>query len=192
MSPVFTINFRREAYRQEMARTRRRAVVVGSWMAYFGALTVTLGLYGLNCASLTQRAKLLETQNARLSEANGLAAAWKPGPTELAQVQRALANPRRLQVRLARIAAVLPANARLTAVSLDHDDFSGSADAERMLLTGLLRASPGQDRMEGIMALVTALHADSSLAAQYRSIRLVESRIDGETDAPAEFRIECR
>jgi Tfp pilus assembly protein PilN len=192
MSPVFTVNFRREAYRQELTRTRRRAVAVGVWVAYFGVLAVVLGLYGLNCASLTQRAHLLEAQNARVQTRHDPTTAWQPGPAELAPVERALASPRRWQVRLTRIAAVLPPDARLTSLSLNPDNLSGAADQERLVLTGLLRSASGQDRMQGIMALVAALRADSQFAARYRSIRLVESRIGGGTDAPAEFRIECR
>ena len=192
MSPVFTVNFRREAYRLELARTRRRAVAVGIWVAYFGVLAIMLGLSGLNCASLTQRAHLLASQNARAQTRPDSAAAWQPGPAELAQVERSLANPRHWQTRLARRAAVLPGDALLTSVSTNPDNQSGAADQERLLLIGVLRPAPGQDRMRGIMALVAALRSDSLFAAQYRTIRLVESRIGGGADAPAEFRIECR
>lgn len=192
MNTVFTVNFRREAYRLELARTRQRAVAVGIWVAYFGVLAVVLGLYGLNCASLTQRTHLLATQNARAQTHPDPAAAWQPGPAELAQVERSLANPRHWQTRLARLAAVLPADAMLTSVSANPDNQSGAADQERLLIVGVLRPAPGQDRMQGIMALVAALHADSAFAAQYRTIRLVESRIGGGANASTEFRIECR
>jgi len=192
MTSVFTVNFRREAYRQELARTRQRTIAVGSWVAYFGVLAVTLGLYGLNCASLAQRAHLLETQSARLRTSHDPTGGWKPGPAALAQVERALANPRRWQVRLTRLAAVLPANAMLTSLSVNPDNLAGAADQDRLLLAGVLRPAPGQDRMQGIMALVATLHSDSLFAAQYRTIRLVESRIGSGADAPAEFRIECR
>ena len=177
MSPVFTVNFRREAYRLELARTRRRTVAVGVWVAYFGVLTVVLGLYGLNCASLDQRARLLATQNTRAQTSHDPTTAWQPGTAELAQVEHTLANPRRWQVRLTRLAALLPAEAILTSVSANPDNLSDAAD---------------QDRMQGIMALVAALHADSAFAAQYRTIRLVESRTGGGADAPVDFRIECR
>jgi len=192
VSPVFTLNFRREAYRLELARTRRRLVAVGIWAAYFGVLAVVLGLYGLNCASLTQRARLLEAQSTRMQTRHDPATAWQPGPAELAQVEQALANPRRWQIRLARLATVLPRDAMLTSVGANPDNQSGAADQERLLIIGILRPAAGQDRMQGIMALVAALHADSLFSAQYRTIRLVESRIGGGADAPAEFRIECR
>jgi hypothetical protein len=192
MNPVFTVNFRREAYRLELARTRQRTVTVGIWVAYFGVLAVVLGLYGLNCASLANRTHLLETQNARAQNRPDPTTAWQPGPAELAQVEHALANPRHWQIRLARLAALLPVDAMLTSVSANPDNQSGPADQERLFIVGMLRPTPGQDRMQGIMALVAALHADSAFAAQYRTIRLVESRIGGGADAPAEFRIECR
>ena len=192
MSPVFTVNFRREAYRLELARTRRRTVAVGVWVAYFGVLTVVLGLYGLNCASLDQRARLLATQNTRAQTSHDPTTAWQPGTAELAQVEHTLANPRRWQVRLTRLAALLPAEAILTSVSANPDNLSDAADQERLLIIGMLRPAPGQDRMQGIMALVAALHADSAFAAQYRTIRLVESRTGGGADAPVDFRIECR
>ena len=192
MSLVFNINFRREAYRQELARVRRRAVAVGSWVAYFGALAVVLGLYGLNCTSLAQRARLLEAQNARLHGVGGPAGAWKPAPADLAQAERALASPRLWQVRLERLAQLLPAGARLTSLSANPDNLPGSAELDRLIFTGVFRPAPGQDRMQGIMALVSSLHSDSVFARQYRTIRLVESRIGGGADAPAEFRIECR
>jgi hypothetical protein len=192
MSPVFTVNFRREAYRLEQARTQRRTLAVGIWVTYFGVLAVVLGLYGLNCVSLTKRARLLEARNARAQARPNPTTDWQPGAAELAQVEHALTNPRRWQIRLARLATLLPGDAMLTSVSANPDDLPDASDQERLLIIGRLRPGPGQDRMQGIMALVAALHADSAFAAQYRTIRLVESRIGGGVNAPAEFRIECR
>ena len=117
---------------------------------------------------------------------------WQPGPAELAQAEHALANPRQWQVRLARLASVLPADAMLTSVSANPENQSSAADQDRLLVIGMLRITPGPDRMQGVMGLVAALHADSLFSAQYRTIRLVESRVGGGADAPVEFRIECR
>ena len=64
--PIFTINFRREAYQREVERTRRRVITLGASLAYFGAMVVVLGLYGLNCASLTRRAAQFERSAARI------------------------------------------------------------------------------------------------------------------------------
>ena len=190
MSPQFTINFRREAYRQQLALTRRRMLNMAVWVAYFGLLAVILGLYGLNFASLARRTRLLEDQNRSLG-ATARADGWKPAPAELAQAERALANPRRWALRLSRLAAVLPPDVALTSLDANPDQLAASAGQERLVIAGTLRPRPGQDRMPGIMALVSTLRADSVFASQYRSIRLVESRIGG-ADAPAEFRIECR
>jgi hypothetical protein len=192
VSAIFTINFRREAYRLELARTRRRTVVVGTWLAYFGLLAVVLGLYGLNCSSLAQRTRLLEAQNERVRASIGPTDAWVPGSSELAQVERALANPRRWRSRLERLAAVLPGNVMLNSVAVNPDNLASAAEHERLVITGVLRPVRGQDPMQGIMQLVSALHADSVLAAQYQTIRLAESRIGAGRGAPAEFRIECR
>jgi hypothetical protein len=190
VSPTFNINFRREMYEQQLARTRRRMLNVGVWLAYFGAMVVVLGLYGLNCASLAERARLLESQNKRMST-TGRPDVWRPATAELALAERALANPQDWRLRLSRLATLLPPDVALTSVTGNPDNASSSAEQERMLVSGTLRTRSGQDRMQDIMALVAALRADSVFAGQYRSIRLVESRIGG-PGAPAEFRIECR
>ena len=191
MSAIFGINFRREAYRLELARTRRRMASVGGWVAYFGVLVVVFGLYGLNCSSLLQRTRLLEAQIAHARTNPKPTLAWKPATLELAQVERLLDNPRRWQVRLGRLAALLPPNARLSAVAVNPDNQADPVNRERLVITGVLKTAPGQDRMQGIMQLVATLRADPLFAAQYRTIKLAESRIGG-SDVPAEFRIECR
>jgi hypothetical protein len=191
VNPVFAINFRREAYRLERARTRRRAVAVGTWVAYLGVVALTLGLYAMNLGSLLHRTRLLETQTRRLRAAGGTVQAWKPGEAELRLAEKALANPQRWHTRLARLATVLPANARITRLDVNPDNLPGAADQERLVIVGELRPLPGQDGMRGIMALVQALHSDARFAAQYRTIRLVESRV-GDGSAPTAFRIECR
>ena len=48
MSVLFTINFHREAYQRELARARRRVILLGVWVAYFGVIGVVMGLYGRN------------------------------------------------------------------------------------------------------------------------------------------------
>ncbi len=190
--PVFTVNFRREAYRQELARTRRRTVALATWLAYFGALAVVFGLYALNLGSLTQRTRQLENQNATLRAAQSPAASWKPGPADLALAERALGSAPRWSARLQRLASLLPPNAMLTTVLVNPDNLADAAEQEKLVITGLLKPAPGQDRMQGIMALVSALHNDPVFSAQYRVIRLAESRITGGPETPAEFKIECR
>jgi Tfp pilus assembly protein PilN len=191
VSPTFAINFRREAYQEEVARTRRRTVAVGTWVAYFGVVVLTLGLYGLNCASLVRRARLLEAQNARVGASHDPVATWKPAPSEMVQVEHALANPRRWEARLSRLAAVLPANVMLTSLAVNPDNMADPASQEKLVIAGVLKPLPGQDRMQGIMQLVAALRADAGFSAQYHTIKLLESRIES-GEATAEFRIECR
>lgn len=192
MSPVFDINFRREAWRQQRAITRQRALRLGVWVGYFGLLALVLGLYGLNCSALARRARLLEAQNARLRAAGGLVERWKPGAEELRLVEGALANPRRWQRRLVRLAELLPAHARLTSVAVNPDNLSDPAEREKLVIRGVMRPVPGRDLMPDVMALVARLHDDPEFAAGARDVRLAESRILGGPGAPAEFRIECR
>jgi Tfp pilus assembly protein PilN len=192
MSPVFNLNFRREAYQVERARTRRRAVALGIWVAYFGVLAVVLGLYGLNFASVARRERLLASQLARAQAQPDPVAACQPSAAELAQVENSLGNTRQWRVRLERLAGLLPPDAVLTSVAGNPGQQAGTEAQNRLEIVGVLRSAPGQDRMRGIMGLVTALHGDSSFSAQYRTIRLVESRAGGGAEALAEFRIECR
>ncbi len=192
MSPVFAINFRREAHRRELAETQRRATELGVRVGYFGVLLVVLGLYGLNCQSLAQRARMLEAQIARLRTMQAPAESWKPQPGQLAQAEAVLAGRARWRTRLERLAALLPANAKLTALVVNPDNLSGAAEQERLVIAGVLDPVAGENRMQGIMQLVSTLHRDSLFAAQYRMIRLVESQTSGGAGAPAEFRIECR
>jgi hypothetical protein len=191
MNPLFTINFRRESSLREVARARRRVVVLGLWVSYFGVLAVVVGLYGLNCVSLEQRAGLIARQTARLRAAQGTHRDWTVGRTELAQVEQFAASPRRWRDRLTRIAALLPPGARLTLLAFNPDQASAPAD-QKLVLSGELRVAPGQDRMQGVMQLVTALHRDSVLAAGYRNIRLASTQISEGTATSAQFVIECR
>lgn len=192
MNPVFSINFRREAYLKERARTRQRVVALGVWVAYFGIIVVVLGLYGLNCASLTRRAGQLTNTAARLQASQSSEREFIPAAPELAEVQRYAANPWRWHERLARLAAVLPPNAALASVEVNPDIVSGSSSQERLIITGTLKPQGGRDRMESVMRLVSALHSDSAFAAAYKTIRLASSRISGGSEAEAEFVIECR
>src|SRR5207249_3205609 len=117
LSTLFTINFRREAYLREVARTRHRVLVLGVWVAYFGVLGVLLGLYGLNCASLSRHLWQIERQTARARQVRGASAEWKVQEAELTQVERYVLNPRQWHDRLARLAILLPPNVRLTSVA---------------------------------------------------------------------------
>ena len=190
MTTLFNINFRREAYLKEVARTRRRMIALGVWVAYFGMTAVLLGLYGLNCAELSRRVRLLERQSARISSSTGAHTEWNLKPGETARVERFLLNPRRWRDRLTRLAVVLPADVRLTSLVVNPNEGSTAIDENTMILTGEVRTGPGGDRMRSVMGVVQTLYADSVFAASYRNIRLRSTRTDG--GGGAEFTIEFK
>ncbi len=189
MNTIFTINFRREAYQNELARARRRVISLGVWVAYFGVLGVVLGLYGLNCTSLAHRTQVLEHQIAHLKAARQ-SDVWRPGAEQAGEAERHLRSARAWHDRFARLPQILPANARLTSVQYNPDNASGAADV-KLVLTGELRSSAGQDRMQQVMTFVNALSRDSVFSVGYKNIRLVTTRAATSGDG-AEFVIECR
>ena len=126
MTTLFTINFRREAFQKEQARLRQRVLRLGLWSAYFGAIVVMSGLYGLNCASLAARTRAIERQAARMRAAQNAGQEWRPKAEDAGAIGRILADPRQWRDRLARLPEVLPSNARITALQFNPDNSSGS------------------------------------------------------------------
>ncbi len=192
MSPVFQINFRRDAYQKDIARARRRVLLLGLWVAYFGAIVVVIGLYGLNCAVVMQRAGQVERQAQRLRAMEGTSADTRLSDDDLAQIERYVRNPRQWRDRLARVATLIPAAARLVSISANPSGLEGSAHSETMLITGVLRTPPGEDRMKGVMNIAGVLRADPVFARGYENVRLSSTRILSGPDALTEFTIECR
>jgi len=190
VNTVFTINFRREAYQREVAKARRRALHLGLWVLNFGALGVIIGLYGLNCASLANRTRMLERQVARLRRQPANAAEWRPGLLEANEVERHLRSPRAWRDRLSRLPVILPPNARVTSLQYNPDNLSGGG-AAKFVITGELRTEAGRDRMQQVMSFVGALSRDSLFSAGYPNIRLVTTRASPSGDG-AEFVVECR
>lgn len=189
MSTTFAINFRREAFQRERAKARRRAVKLGIWLAYFGALAVVLGLYTLNVVTLARRTARVERQVERLRTQSG-SGDWRPGQSEADLVARALDDTGRWRDRLDRLAQLMPANARLTDVAFNPDNVSGAGRA-KLLLTGELRPGGGGDRMQQVLSFVGTLSRDSSFSAGYANVRLVTTRASASGEG-AEFVIECR
>ena len=192
MTPRFTVNFRRETYLREVRRTRRRLVALGAWVAYFGVLGLLIGLYALNGASLTHRIDQVERQAAHFRRVPGAPASLSLSEAELGQIERCLANPAQWRDRLVRLATILPPNARLTWVAVNPQNMSNAAEQNRLVIAGELRPAKGQDRMQGVMKIVSALHDDSVFAAGYRNIKLTSTRAAEGSGANAEFVIECR
>lgn len=189
MNATFTINFRREVFQRERAKARRRAARLGLWLGYFGVLGIVLGLYTLNAVSLARRTGTLERQVARLRQQPS-GSEWRPGQPEADLVARALRDSGRWRDRLARLAQLVPANARLTDIQFNPENASGAA-APKLVLTGELRPSAGGDRMQQVLAFVGTLSRDSLFSAGYSNVRLVTTRASASGDG-AEFVVECR
>jgi hypothetical protein len=191
VSPVFTINFRREVYQREMARTRRRTILLAAWVTYFGIVGLVVGLYGLNCISLGNRMRQIERQ-ARLASTTPAETKWSLDPAEIAMVERVHASPRSWATRLMHLSAALPANAALMSLSVNPDNLANAADQNKLVLTGQVSGPVAADRMKAIVQIVTTLHEDSVFAASYQNVRLASSRTGGGTHPVTEFVIECR
>src|SRR6185436_10978533 len=113
----------------------RRVVMLGVWLIYFGVLSLILGLYGLNCASLARRAGQMERQTARMRALQNSHQDWTVGAEELATVQKLYANPRRLRDKLTRLAALIPANAAIQSVAINPDNLQSEQDQNRLVIT---------------------------------------------------------
>jgi Tfp pilus assembly protein PilN len=192
MSVVFSVNFRRQAYEREMARSRARVIGLGVWLAYFGAIVVMFGLYALNCVAVVRRTGFVERQAARTRAQRTGEVDWAHKTDEMALVARAVNEPRIWRADLERIPALLPANVRLTSIEFNPSGISGSGDWDRLVLSGTLHADPGQDRMRGVADMVARLQKDSVLTSHYRNIRLANTRISDPSGSSAEFAVECR
>ena len=190
MSPVFTINFRREAFQKEQANARRRVLRLGLWSAYFGSILVIVGLYGLNCVSLTTRTRAIERQAARMRSAQSAGLEWRPKADDAVAIARVLADSRQWRDRLARLPEVLPEHARITSMQFNPDNLSGGA--QKLVLTGEFRGASGPDRVRQVMTFAEALKKDSLFSAGYSDIRLVTTRTSGTGDDAVEFVVECR
>ena len=189
---MFTINFRREAYQREMARTRRRLFLLGGWVTYFVVLVLVLGLYGLNCSALIRRTQFMERTVARATANPGAAREFQLQAADLTTVEHFRENPARWRNRLLRLAAVLPSNAAITSIAVNPDNLANAADQNLLVIAGEMRISSGQDRKRPVVQLVSTLRGDSLFARGYGSIRLSSSRAIETPSLATEFVIECR
>ena len=191
MNALFNINFRREAHQRELARARRRLVTLGVWVSYFGIVAVTMGLYGLNCAALSQRVTQLERQTARVESNRGDREQWRIPSAEVGRIESYAGNPRRWHDRLARLAVLVPNDVRLTAIATNPSNQTGARAEDRLVLTGQMRVRRVEERMAGVMSFATRLREDSVFAAHYSNVRVTSTKIiDG--GSMTEFVIECQ
>lgn len=192
MSAVFTINFRREAYLREVARARARMIALGIWVAYFGLMSVILGLYAINAAMFTRRVGMIERRAERVAANRTQASDWKFEQGELMLIETAIENPRRWRERLTRLSQILPANVEISSVSLNPQGVSGGPGANVLQISGRLRTASDADRMRGVMSLISTLQADSVFSRGYQSIKLGSTSTPEGSANAAEFTIECR
>jgi hypothetical protein len=189
VSTVFTINFRREAYQRELARTRRRLFLLGGWLTYFGGLAVVLGLYGLNVVVLAERVRVAERRVARAQQTSGNRADWLLAGRALTAVEDARANAGRWRDRMARLAVILPNNVAFSSIAVNPDNLNNPGDQNKLVLTGEMKV-PAGDPIRPVGQLVATLKADSVFARGYSSIRLASSQAS--PGNITQFVIECR
>ena len=164
--------------------------MLGVWVAYFGALGVVMGLYALNCVSLTRRVVQLERQSDRLRRQQGAATEWTVGQGDLGQVEDYVRGARRLRVRLMRLAEILPPNVRLTTLAVNPNNLSAPDERNKLVIEGRVQPASGEDRMESVMRIVATLHDDSLFSEGFENVKLATTRVSEGTGA--EFVIECR
>ena len=192
MTPVFTINFRREAFARRRQTERYRMIGLVLWVTYFGALAAVLGLYGLNCQSMVRRTSQVEQLTYHLGALQQRGEVTAVPPAEVDEVEKFAANPWHWRERLVHLARALPNDARIAALSVESDNGNGSnPDQLKFVIQGRMRSTAGRDDMQGMMGVVAALQRDSVFAADYPSIKLVSTRA-AEAGEPATFVIECR
>jgi len=189
MTTQFQINFRREAFRRERTEARRRAVGIGIWLTYFGALAVMLGLYGLNCAALEKRTEQLGRQLARQRALRQGSNDWIASAAEAAQVEPLVADAGRWRDLLGALPRLLPEGAKLTGVQFNPDGVTGGE--RKLLLDGVLRVGSRADGTAGVTDFVAVIARDSLFASQFHSVRLVSTRAS-ENGQDAAFEVECR
>jgi hypothetical protein len=160
------------------------------WVAYFGVFTVLLGFYGLNCASLAQRASIVERQAARLRVTTPSRVDWRLNGSQLTQLERFASSTRNWRDRMWRLGELLPPNSRITSLVVNPRNQSDAASANMLVVTCELKPTGSQDRMQSVMSLVSVLRADSVFASSYASVKLANTRVA--EDGSAEFTIECR
>jgi hypothetical protein len=192
VNSLFNINFRRETYLRELARARQRVIALAVWVAYFGVMGLMLGLYGLNCVSLSKRVARLERQAERARVQAGQHQEWKITAGEVREIDHYVSSALDWRDRLAHLAAALPPNARVRSIELNPDNLQGPGEQNRLIIDGQLKLASGEDRMKGVVNIVAALRQDTVFMRGFRAVRLASTRTSEEGGPVAEFVIECQ
>ena len=191
MTGHFTINFRREARRAQLERERLRALRLALWASYFGVLALVLGLYGMKLDSLVRSAGWLERQVASLRALQFGASHWDLPPADLGEIERDAANSLRWRDCLVRLAAILPPDMRLTSLAANPDYSGVTAGQNQLVISGQMRRTPGLDRTQDILGVVTTLRQDSLFASVFQNVKLVSTRASEGQGATVVFVIRC-
>src|SRR5262249_39027489 len=169
---VFTINFRREMFERELARSRRRIVHLAAWMGYFGVFGLLVWTYVLNLQGMQRHTRMIQRQTDQFVAAQNLPRKVPLDASQIAAIERFHESPRRWRDKLARLATLVPPNGSLKSIGLNSSGSNQAGDQNRLVITGLLRAEGGDDPMRGVVQLVAALQSDSSFSVGYKSIKL--------------------
>ena len=189
---MFTINFRREAFEREQARSRRRIVGLASWLAYFGVLGLVLYAYALNYIALERRTMQVERQIAQFAGSHNLPRRILLDPAQTSAIERFHLSPRRWRDKLARLAVLLPPQATLTSIGLNPANSNQAADLNKLVIAGIMRPGSNEDPTREVVQLMATLQGDSVFAAGYQNIKLTQSRAGSAGGGTMEFTIECR
>jgi hypothetical protein len=190
--PIFTINFRREMFEREMARSRRRVITLAGWLGYFGVFGLLVWSYVLNAQGMERRTRMILRQTDQFVASQNLPRKVPLDPGQASAIERFHDSPRRWRDKLARLATLIPPNAALQSLGLNPAGSNQAADQNKLLITGSLRSAGADDPMRGVVQLVAALQADSAFSAGYKSIKLSQSHADANAKGTTEFTIECR
>src|SRR5262249_42832395 len=110
-------------------------------------------------------------------------------PSDVADLERYTANPRRWRDRFVRLAEMLPPGVRVTSVALDPGNVPTTTGV--LVIMGQARRTAGGDHLQEVMELISAIRRDSVCAADYPNVRLASTHSRSTSDARTEFVIEC-
>ena len=191
MHAPFTINFRREVFRRERERSRRRLFALGGWVSYFGFLVLLIGLYGLNFQWVNNRAATIQSQVDRMRKSTE-AGAWQPTAREVAEIEGRRISAGRWRQRLERLSTLLPADAILTSIAVNPDKLTGAAERNLFVISGSVRIRPGAGSMGEVVDFVSRLKSDSLFSRGFNTFRLASSEMVEGTPPTVLFVVECR
>jgi hypothetical protein len=190
--PVFTINFRREMFERELARSRSRVIALAAWVGYFGVFALLVWSYLLNAQGMQRRAAMIERHTAQFVASQNLPRKVPLDDSQVAAIERFYVSPRQWRDKLARLSVLIPPTAEIKSLGLNPTGSNQSTDQDKFVITGSLRPTGAEDPMRGVVQLVAALQADSAFSAGYQSIKLSQSHADPTVKGTTEFTIECR